>query len=205
MQAVKAVIFDLGRVLVDIKFNRQTAKFFGVDTEQTQDAAKILDVAFQNELFRKLNKGQIQSREFFEIFSKTFNIQMDYSTFVEYWCDVFAPMPGMEELFWQVKKHYRVGLLSDTDELHWNYCKTQFPFLQSIEKPTLSFEIGALKPEAVCYLKAAENVGCEPEACLFVDDREVNVQGAKQVGMLAVRFEGVEKLKEDFKAYGIKL
>ncbi|HHE56093.1 MAG TPA: HAD family phosphatase [Caldithrix abyssi] len=203
MNAIKAIIFDLGRVLVDVKFDRQTARFFGVSTNNTEDAATILDRAFQNELFRKLNKGEITSREFYEAFKNDFNLNLDFETFVQYWCDVFAPIPGMEELFWQVKRKYPVGLLSDTDELHWNYCREQFPFLKAIEKPTLSFEIGALKPDAKCYLKAAENVGFEVAECLFIDDRQVNVEGAQKVGMRAILFQGPEKLKEDFKKFGV--
>ncbi|APF20570.1 HAD family hydrolase [Caldithrix abyssi] len=205
MAEIKAIIFDLGRVLVDVKFNQQTAKFFGVDTDHPEDAAKILDAAFNNELFRKLNRGEISSYDFYEAFSRDFNLNLSYQRFVDYWVDVFAPIPGMEDLFWQVKKRYPVGLLSDTDELHWNYCREKFPFIKSVEKPTLSFEIGALKPDKKCYLKAAENVGFAPEVCLFIDDREVNVQGAKKAGMQAVLFEGVEKLKGDFKKLGIEV
>ncbi len=203
MNEIKAIIFDLGRVLVDVRFDKQTAKFFGVNTDQPEDAATILDKAFQNELFRKLNKGEITSQQFYKAFVNDFNLSLDYDTFVKFWCDVFAPIPGMEELFWQVKNNYPVGLLSDTDELHWNYCKEQFPFLKAIEKPTLSFEIGALKPDAKCYLTAAENVGFKVQECLFIDDREINVQGARTVGMQAILFEGPEKLREDFKKFGV--
>ena len=203
MEQIKAIIFDLGRVLVDVKFDHQTARFFGVSTNQTQDAAEILDKAFQNELFRKLNKGEISSAEFYEAFKKEFNLNLDFDTFVKIWCDVFAPIPGMEEIFRKVKARYPVGLLSDTDELHWNYCRQQYPFLKSIEKPTLSFEIGALKPEATCYLRAAQNVGFKPHECLFIDDREINVQGAQKVGMPAVLFTGPEQLLRDFKKLGV--
>lgn len=205
MNAIKAIIFDLGRVLVDVKFDRQTARFFGVSTNNTEDAATILDRAFQNELFRKLNKGEITSREFYEAFKNDFNLNLDFETFVQYWCDVFAPIPGMEDIFWKVKARYPVGLLSDTDELHWNYCREQYPFLKSIKKPTLSFEIGALKPEAKCYIKAAENVGFSPQQCLFIDDREINVKGAQKIGMPAILFTGPEQLIKDFKKLGIEI
>jgi len=205
MSEINAIIFDLGRVLVDVRFDKQTAKFFGVETSNPQDAATILDKAFQNELFRKLNKGEISSFQFYQAFIKDFNLKLNYDAFVKSWCDVFAPILGMEELFWQVKRRYPVGLLSDTDELHWNYCREQFTFLKAIENPTLSFEIGAIKPDAKCYLKAAENVGFVVEKCLFIDDRQVNVEGAQKVGMPAVLFQGPQKLKEDFKKVGVMI
>ncbi|RLD16653.1 hypothetical protein DRI50_01300 [candidate division KSB1 bacterium] len=201
---VQAIIFDLGRVLVDVKFNRESLEFFGVRPED-RNMEQILTAAFNNPLFRAYNMGKISTDDFYRAFIEEHQLQMDFETFKTKWCSVFAPVDGMESLFWQVKKRYPVGLLSDTDPLHWNYCLEHFPFLQSIEKPTLSFEIGALKPEAVCYIKAAQNVGLPPERCLFIDDRPVNVQGAKAVGMQAIVFEGAGPLKEKLRQMGISV
>ncbi len=202
MNTIKAVIFDLGRVIIDVKFNPQTLKFFGIDSD-TRDAEKILGKAFQNELFRKFNAGRISAKEFYRAFNKQFDLNLDYEAFAQKWCDIFEPVEGMEELFLKVKQKLPVGILSDTDVLHWNYCLKNFPFLRLIEKPTLSFEIGALKPDAICFRKAAQNVGYLPEQCLFIDDRPVNVEGARRTGMQAIVFENAARLKEELKSFGI--
>lgn len=202
MAAVRAIIFDLGRVLVDVRFNRESLGFFGVSPDD-KDMEKILTAAFNNPLFRDYNMGKISTEDFYRAFTREHHLQMDFETFKQKWCSVFAPVEGMEALFRQVKARYPVGLLSDTDPLHWEYCLEHFPFLHLIEKPTLSFEIGALKPTPVCYLKAAENVGYSPEECLFIDDRPVNVEGAERVGMKGLVFQNAVLLKESFKEFGI--
>jgi len=46
-------------------------------------------------------------------------------------------------------------------------------------------------------------VGKKPINCLFIDDRLVNVDGARKAGMQALRFEGVEKLEKDLKQLGV--
>ncbi len=200
---IKAVIFDLGRVLIDVRFKPGALRFLGV--EQSENLDQIYDRAFQNKWVRKFNTGQISAKEFYEGFCEEFNLKMDYQTFVQQWCDVFAPLDDMETLFLKVQEKYSVGLLSDTDALHWQFCLENFPFLKSIPKPTLSFEIGALKPDPVCYFKAAQNVGFPVEECLFIDDRPVNVKGAQQIGMPAIRFENKEQLERELKKLGIDL
>lgn len=202
MAAVQAIIFDLGRVLIDVKFNRESLEFFGVNPED-KDMEKILTAAFNNPLFRDYNMGKISTADFYRAFIKEHHLQMDFEIFKQKWCSVFAPIEGMEALFRQLRVRYPVGLLSDTDPLHWEYCLYHFPFLQLIEKPTLSYEIGALKPMPVCYLKAAEKVGYAPEQCLFIDDRPMNVQGAKKMGMVGIVFQNAGKLKEALRKYDI--
>jgi len=191
---VKAVIFDLGRVLVDVKFRKESLRFFGLPPELT-DMKLILDNAFKNELFRRFNMGQLTPHEFYRAFCAEHGLEVSFDQFREIWCSVFAPMPEMEKLFYQVQARYRVGLLSDTDPIHWEYCRQHFPFLQTIPRPTLSFEIGALKPDPQCYITAAKNVDCRPEECLFIDDRPQNVEGAQKTGMQAVLFEGAAVLR----------
>ncbi len=202
MSEIRAIIFDLGRVLVDVTFNPENLSFFGIKVSGN-DMEQILASAFEDPLFRDYNTGRISTTEFFRAYCKNLRIHADFETFKQKWCSVFASIPEMEDLFWQVKKRFPVGLLSDTDPLHWHYCLQHFPFLQSVENPTLSFEIGALKPEKICYLKAAENVGFAPHECLFIDDRPENVQGAKNAGMSAILFKGSENLKKKFRQLGV--
>jgi len=94
-------------------------------------------------------------------------------------------------------------LLSDTDPLHWQHEIDRNPWLGLIERPTLSFETGVLKPAAGAYLAAARNVGVEPTGCLFIDDLEENVTGARQVGMRALHFTDHTKLKIDLVRLGV--
>jgi putative hydrolase of the HAD superfamily len=192
---IKAVIFDLGRVLVDVKFRKESLSFFGLPAE-TSDMELILNNAFKNTLFRRFNMGQLTPHEFYRAFCAEHGLDVSFDQFKEIWCSVFVPMPEMEKLFYEVQTRYPVGLLSDTDPIHWEYCRQHFPFLQTIPKPTLSFEIGALKPDPLCYIKAAENVGYRPDECLFIDDRPQNVEGAQKTGMQAVLFEGAVSLRQ---------
>ena len=52
-----------------------------------------------------------------------------------------------------------------------------------------------MKPNPEIYLTAADNVNTPPQKCLYIDDLEMNVKGARAVGMTAIRFENAEQLK----------
>lgn len=195
MRNVKAVIFDIGQVLVSIS---SSGEKFG----RLMQAAGIapgegLDkFSFLNEVRRHM-LGEITSREFYQLAVDRFNLHYSYDDFVEGWCDQFHPMPGMEELFREIAARYRVGLLSDTDPLHWAALCGLMPWLAAVEKPTLSFTVGRLKPHPDIYSAAAENVGVAKNECLFIDDKIENVDGARYFGMLGLQFNGVEKLRKD--------
>ncbi len=188
----QTIIFDLGRVLVDVNFN---GGFFPLLKKSSQKPNENNAEAFyDNALFRKFNKGRISVKQFYEALNSAFNLRLDFPTFKQQWCNVFSPMPGMEALVKTLSEKYVLGLLSDTDELHWEYCLRHFPFLKLFRRPTLSFKTGHIKPDPVCYQLAAESVDVPVDKCLFVDDRISNVEGAIAAGMNAIHFKGVKHL-----------
>jgi len=195
---IHAVIFDLGRVLIDVDFNKG---FFPLlRSSMANPLSDRIEEVFANSLFIDFNKGLINAREFYEALSRRYNLQVDFTTFKHQWCNVFTEIPGMEKLVKTLSGKYVVGLLSDTDPLHWEYCLHHFPFLHMFAAPTLSFNIGRVKPDAGCYQAAANNVNTPVEHCLFIDDRPDNVQGAIAAGMKAVRFSGSEALRHQLKS-----
>lgn len=199
--SIRAIIFDLGGVLVNVDFN---GGFFpllksSLQGQHNDSAAAV----YGNELFRRFNTGQLSARQFYEQVNTAFNLGLAFPAFKRQWCQVFSPMPGMAELVTTLSEKYVLGLLSDTDELHWEYCRRLFPFLKIFRKPTLSYKIGRLKPERECFRAAAENVHAPAEQCLFIDDRIVNVEGALAAGMNAIHFTDSGLLLRELEASGL--
>ena len=190
-----AIIFDLGRVLIDVDFTRGLFKYYQGNRHETD--SEIIERIFRDDLFITFATGKISPEELYKALTHKYKLPLTYDQFVRKWCDIFSPMDGMETLVHEIAANYPVGLLSDTDPLHWHYCLQTYPYLQLFNKPSLSYEIGALKPDPVCYLTAAKNVSRPPQLCLFIDDREKNVEGAKKVGMKSLLFTGVDDLRDE--------
>ncbi len=200
MENIKTVIFDLGRVLVSVDTSGE--KFAnlllsaGITVEEAPKFWRLDEV-------RQHMTGEITSREFHKRATERFGLVIDYGEFAEGWCDLFRPVPAMKELFEEVSSRYAVGLLSDTDPLHWEKICGLFPWIAAIDSPTLSFEVGCLKPHPKMFEKAAANCGRPRGECLFIDDLIENVDGARCFGMPALQFSTPEKLRRDLAGLGI--
>jgi HAD superfamily hydrolase (TIGR01509 family) len=67
----------------------------------------------------------------------------------------------------------------------------------------VSCHTGTRKPDAAAYEGAAARLGVPCESCLFVDDRALNCQGARAVGMHAVEFTDADTLERELHARGL--
>ncbi len=201
MFEIKAIIFDLGRVLVNVDIN---AGFFGYLRSQAGSPDESISKMMEHDLFAPYNTGRLTPQEFHARLCERFGLQHSFDAFKHLWCDVFSPMPGMQELATALKKQFPIGILSDTDPLHWDYIRSRFPVAALFDRPTLSFQTGHKKPDRRAFLAAAAAVDTPPPQCLYIDDLSVNVAGAAAVGMDAVQFVSVPQLKQELAARSIQ-
>lgn len=200
---IEAVIFDLGRVLVNVDITRGIFGLFGHCMKNGTEAA--VTQMMQEPAYALYNAGKSSPEKFYEAMKRKFSLDVDFAEFARLWCDVFDPMEGMETVISKLHGKITLGLLSDTDPLHWNYIRQRFSFIAMIEKPTLSFQTGFRKPAKEAFEAAVQNVGVKASKCLYVDDLMENVDGAKKAGLNAVQFTGVEKLRQDLADRGIMI
>ncbi len=201
MTSIEAVIFDLGRVLVDVDLTQGIFRY--LKQAAPDEDRRLMEHLFAQEYFRKYIRGQMTPQEFFSHFKQYLNAPLDFEQFKKEWCRVFKPMPGIEELVRTLSQSYRLGLLSDIGPLHWAHLKEMLGVIKFFPRPLLSFETGCIKPQPECFRMAAQSVDCPPKKCLFIDDREINVQGAKAFGMQAVQFTNTENLRRELQSLGV--
>jgi len=96
-----------------------------------------------------------------------------------------------------------VTLLTNFAADTFKEARKMYPFLNLPRGVTVSGEIGILKPERGIYDRHVEVFDLDPEACLFIDDSEKNVEGAIHAGWQAVHFTGAEKLRRDLGQLGL--
>lgn len=197
MSKIQAVIFDLGRVLVNVDITRGIFGLFGHSLANGTEAA--VAQMMREPAYAAYNAGKLTPQQFYEAMKTKFSLEVDFAEFARLWCDVFDSMAGMDELVKQLHGKVRLGLLSDTDPMHWNYIRERFAFISLIDRPTLSFETGFRKPTKEAYLVAVRNVGVAASQCLYVDDLMENVRGAIDAGLEAVQFKGTDILSQEMR------
>lgn len=192
---IKTVIFDLGNVIVRFDHSRIVQRI-----EQFCDlkSDEIYGHFFLSTVVHEYDHGQISSAEFYDKIKQVLNLQMSFAEFSAAWNCTFDLEPILpEELIKSLSEKYRLLILSDTNEFHFEFIKENFRALSYFDDYVLSYQVGAIKPAPEIFRAAIEKADCLPEECFFTDDREPNVHGAQQVGIKAIQFTTAEKFIED--------
>ena len=199
--AIRAVIFDMGNVLLHYDATRACKRF------AKACGASFLKLwlhFFTSPIEKAYTRGEISSREFYKHSLKVFKLHVGYEEFKKYWNEIFWVNEGIEKILTRLKPRYPLYVISNTNDLHYEYILKEFPILRHFKEIFPSHKVGARKPDALIYRKVLKKIKYKPEETVFVDDVPKFVRGARKVGMHAVRFRSNEQLVRDLKKLGIK-
>lgn len=198
---IKAVIFDLGNVLVNYDV-KKAARYFSKAGGISQ--YRIWAHFFLSKFEQAYTRGEISSLEFYREACKVFKKPVPYKIFKHYWNDIFWENPGMEKLLVRIKRHYPLYLISNTNALHFTHLKKHFKLLRHFKRKFPSHEVGARKPDPKIYRRVLKKIKLRPKETVFIDDMKSFIAGARKAGMHALRFRGIDRLTKDLHKLGIK-
>jgi putative hydrolase of the HAD superfamily len=202
---IKAVIFDYGLVLV----RSPTKEEFG-------RMAQTFNASF--ELFYQLwetsrdlyDRGDISAEEYWLKLAAKTNTSIDPGQIaflrkveVEIWSH---PNPDM--LDWVRQLHtsgVKTGVLSNMPLDLAAHVRTNGHWMEAFDFKTLSAEVRLIKPDAGIYEHTLHGLGVSATEALFVDDREPNIRAAQKLGIHAIQFSSVGKLKNDLEVLGFPI
>lgn len=93
--------------------------------------------------------------------------------------------PGAVELVDSVPDHVVTGVLSNTNQLHWDH-QADGPVIRGLcDHAFLSYQLGLVKPDQAIYDRVVAELGLEADRVLFIDDNQINVDGARSAGLRA--------------------
>jgi FMN phosphatase YigB (HAD superfamily) len=198
---IKALIFDLGGVIIPLDFGRGYA---AMERVCGVPAAEIPKKIASTDLVRRYECGKIDTRPFVSELCALLDLRVGFDEFCELWMSIFPPGVLLDDaMIESLSRRYRLVLLSNTNPLHFDRLEQAYPILRHFERRVLSYQVGALKPSPVIYEAAVQEAGCGPGECFFTDDVLAYVEAARQAGLDAVRFESSEQLARDLRARNI--
>jgi putative hydrolase of the HAD superfamily len=98
---------------------------------------------------------------------------------------------------------FKIGILSNMGEDLLKYMRQEFGWLGRFDHHTWSCELNIAKPDPAIYLHTCDKLGVAPGEALFLDDKPENIDAAESVGIEAIRFSTVEKLKDELERRGL--
>lgn len=202
---IKAVIFDLGNVLIDFD-HMIAAKRISEFTDYGPHA--IFNLFFDSGLTGLFEEGKITPLNFFSEVKKMLNLRMDYVKFSHIWNDIFFLTDNNKAVYnlaETLKCSYKVALLSNINILHWEYLKKKFPIFDAFHPIITSFEAGLRKPDPLIYKKSLDLLQAEPEDTFYTDDRAEFTQSAATLGIRGCVFTGIEQLKRGLLDNGVNV
>jgi putative hydrolase of the HAD superfamily len=197
---IRTVLFDLGNVIVPLDFDRAYNKAALLSGLNKREVAKLMA---ESGLAVPYECGWITSKEFHRRTEQLLGLGLSFEDFGVLWGDMFGDEPLLGEHFLdELAPGVGFAMLSNTNELHFDWIRNKYPVARRFETTILSYEVGSMKPDARIYQAALEATGSRPEECFFTDDRAENIEGARALGIHAEVFEGAGKLREQLAALG---
>jgi len=198
---IKTVIFDLGKVLIPFDFSRGYRE---LEKLCPHPAADIPHRLAATDLVHRYETGLIESRDFVAAISRVLDLRITYERFCEIWSCVFLPPTLVpESLLEGIAARYRMLVLSNTNAIHFDMVRQNYPLLRHFDDFVLSYEVKAMKPAPAIYRAAIARAHCLPEECFYTDDIAAYVDGARREGIDAVQFVSREQLERDLAARGV--
>ncbi|MEL6583000.1 MAG: HAD-IA family hydrolase [Pseudomonadota bacterium] len=200
MHTPKAVIFDIGNVLIHWGYEAHfTAKFGAARTAQFLEATNILEV------HNRTDAGA----PFSETIRAHAALHPDYAdmihAWVEDWHHMAAPeVEGSAELLFALKAEgVPVFALSNFAAENYEWSKAQFAVLQAFDREFISGRMQMAKPDAAIYAAVEEATGLSGADLFFTDDRADNIEAAKARGWQTHQFTDANGLRAALTALGL--
>jgi putative hydrolase of the HAD superfamily len=191
---IAAVAFDLGGVLVKVDHMRFCRRLAAMAGRMPQE---VYATVFQTYLEQDYDTGRISSGEFHRRVQNHFHLDLPFSLFEQMWTEIFDPLEDMEAVVARLSRRYPLYLLSNTNELHFQYIQENFASLLSHFRAfILSYQVGSRKPQPQIYQALIRETGFPPNQILYTDDKEDFVAAARNQGLVAWHFVSPQEFQE---------
>ncbi len=197
---LRAVIFDYGMVLTgepDAEAHDAMVRITGLDVERFETLYWVDRHAY--------DEGKLSGVTFWEKFARESGLALTAGDLAELnrldarmWT---TENPAMVKWQQQLKaRGLRTAILSNMGDSVLESILVAFPWIQNFDVLVWSFQLGIAKPDPAIYRHTLERLGTRAEETLFVDDRRVNVEMARALGLAAIEFTTAERVRQELVA-----
>jgi HAD superfamily hydrolase (TIGR01509 family) len=197
-----ALLFDLGRVVLDIDFSRALACWAG---HAGCEPGHLVGRFSVDEAYKRHERGEMSDAEFFAGLRASLGIDASDAQLLEGWNAIFAgEMPNIAALLARAARRLPLYAFSNTNRPHEAHFSQAFAgVLGYFQKLFLSSTIGLRKPDGAAYDHVVKEIGVPAARIVFFDDSLENIEGARARGLMAVHVTSTRDVAEALEALGI--
>lgn len=194
---IKNLIFDFGKVLVDYDFDAFFRKYIP-DTERCQ---AFIPVLYNEEVQQLLDREERPFETIIEeLINKNRKFEREIRIFNDHYTEIVTnEVEGMGELLTQLKAEgYKLyGLTNWCSKVHQTMA--QFDIFKLLDGSIISSDEKVLKPEPAIYQRLFDRFNLKPEECIFTDDRPLNIEGSRRMGMDGIVFKNARQYERELR------
>ena len=199
---IKNIIFDMGKVLIefDPEYYLDKEKVF-----DKNDRDLLLKDIFYSPYWLQMDEGSLDETEMFEKIKDIIPERLHgvSEALLFHWHDPLIPIEGMDDLVMTLKeKGYGIYLLSNASVQQKEYWP-RYKSSKNFDGVVVSAFERCIKPDPAIYHILLDRYHLKAEECIFIDDRQINVDTADNIGMKGHLFIDTEELKIFFEKEGI--
>jgi HAD superfamily hydrolase (TIGR01509 family) len=186
-----AVVFDLGKVLLDFDFGIAAAK---MARKSKLTAEEVMQTLNQSPLLHRYECGHMTREEFAVEVCAACSFSGTLDEYYDLFSDIFTEIRPMTALHATLRAHKITScVFSNTNDLAIGHIRRRFPFFANFDHYILSYEQGVMKPDAAIYAAVERALGLAGEAIVYLDDRAENVEGGLVRGWRGILHEKPEQ------------
>ncbi len=200
---INTVIFDIGNVLAHFGWKDYLLSC-NYDEETLR---RISNATVQSDFWLEWDRGAKESTELIELsVSKEPGLEKEIRDFFENFHSMIVEYDYAADLVKQLRSNnYKVYILSNYSKTGYEMQKDSFEFMKYIDGGIVSYKIKHVKPEPAIYYALIEKYQFNPSEAVFLDDLQVNVDAAKELGFHAIRFENYDQAMEELRELGVRI
>ena len=201
MPKPKAVIFDLGKVLLDFDYSIAGRKIAARSNLSADAVQEFID---HSPLLCRFETGRIGKEQFFAEVQARTGFRGAIAEFSEFFADIFTPIEPMVKLQDELRRRgVPTWIFSNTNELAVGHIRSRFPFFSRFDGYVFSYECGAMKPDAELYERVEAGSGFRKQELYYIDDRPENIATAARRGWQVTLHETPDRTRAALEATGL--
>lgn len=200
---LRAIIFDIGRVLVRIDVARAMQD---LASGSALSPSELWTAIEKDPRWADWQEGRISPHDWYLHLNQRLGGNLTFEQFTQVWNRALDPNPIHEDAFFErMSKRYRLALLSNTDPIHVRHLETTYSFFSFFPTRIYSCSVGASKPNPLIYNAALRALEVKAGEAIYIDDIAAYVEAAQRLGMAGVQFQSPAQLTSDLKSHGVDL
>lgn len=196
---IKAIVFDLGGVVIDLDFSNFYNSIITQSPLNRPQTPIMLEFFRQSDIY---HQGNMSDYEFYQLACDLLQVcKLNQSEFFDAFNSIISGFNSeIVEIIRQLRDNNRFKLLalSNLNSSHWNFIlKKEWDFLDYFDELILSHEIHLTKPDPKAFEYTIQKADCKAGNIVFIDDGLNNIQSAKQLGIIGIKYTNKDELIEE--------